>query len=47
MEERGKEVKNAEDGEKRALKAQEWFGSVGTRVGEVRGKARLGEESVI
>jgi mitofusin len=47
MEERGKEVKNAEDGEKRALKAQEWFGSVGTRVGEVRGKARLGEESAI
>ncbi|KAJ7801894.1 P-loop containing nucleoside triphosphate hydrolase protein [Mycena olivaceomarginata] len=45
--ERGKEVKNAEDGEKRALKAQEWFGSVGTRVGEVRGKARLGEESVV
>ncbi|KAJ6581350.1 hypothetical protein B0H19DRAFT_1251582 [Mycena capillaripes] len=47
MEERGKEVKNAEEGEKRALKAQEWFGSVGTRVGEVRGKARLGEESAI
>ncbi|KAF7370742.1 Transmembrane GTPase [Mycena sanguinolenta] len=47
MEERGKEVKNAEEGEKRALKAQEWFGSVGSRVGEVRGKARLGEESVI
>ncbi|KAK7030768.1 transmembrane GTPase [Favolaschia claudopus] len=47
MEERGKEVKNAEEGEKRALKAQEWFGSVGDRVGEVRGKARLGEESAI
>ncbi|KAJ7115808.1 hypothetical protein C8R44DRAFT_832675 [Mycena epipterygia] len=47
MEERGKEVKNAEESEKRALKAQEWFGSVGDRVGEVRGKARLGEESAI
>ncbi|KAJ7245141.1 hypothetical protein B0H12DRAFT_1187679 [Mycena haematopus] len=47
MEERGKEVKNAEEGEKRALKAQEWFGSVGSRVGEVRGKARLGEESAV
>ncbi|KAJ7043458.1 hypothetical protein C8F04DRAFT_943858 [Mycena alexandri] len=45
MEERGKEVKNAEEGEKRALKAQEWFGTVGTRVGEVRMTARLGEES--
>ncbi|KAJ6518644.1 hypothetical protein C8R45DRAFT_851039 [Mycena sanguinolenta] len=47
MEERGKEVKNAEEGEKRALKAQEWFDSVGSRVDEVRGKARLGEESAI
>ncbi|KAJ7155566.1 P-loop containing nucleoside triphosphate hydrolase protein [Mycena crocata] len=47
MEERGKEVRNAEADEKRALKAQEWFGSVGDRVGEVRGKARLGEESAI
>ncbi|KAJ6474609.1 hypothetical protein C8R47DRAFT_1053265 [Mycena vitilis] len=47
MEERGKEVKIAEEGEKRALKAQEWFGSVGERVGEVRGKARLGEESAV
>ncbi|KAJ6621327.1 hypothetical protein B0H10DRAFT_1790275 [Mycena sp. CBHHK59/15] len=47
MEERGKKVKNAEEGETRALKAQEWFGSVGNRVGEVRGKARLGQESAI
>jgi mitofusin len=47
MEERSKEVRNAEEGEKRALKAQEWFGSVGERVGEVRGKARLGEEAAI
>ncbi|KAJ7224405.1 hypothetical protein GGX14DRAFT_650197 [Mycena pura] len=47
MEERGKEVKNAEEGEKRALKAQEWFCTVGKRIGEVRGKARLGEVSAI
>jgi mitofusin len=47
MEERGKEVRNAEEGEKRAFKAQEWFGNVGVRVGEVRGTARLGEESAI
>nr|GAT42991.1 transmembrane GTPase [Mycena chlorophos] len=43
MDERGKEVRNAEEGEKRALKAQEWFTSVGVRVGEVRENARLGE----
>jgi len=47
MEERGKEVRNAEEGEQRALKAQKWFGSVGDRIGEVRGKARLGEESAL
>jgi len=47
MEERGKEVKNAEEGEKRALKAQEWFCTVGERIGEVRGTARLGEVSAI
>ncbi|KAJ7077892.1 hypothetical protein B0H15DRAFT_892454 [Mycena belliarum] len=47
MEERAKEVKNAEDGEKRALKAQDWFAGVGDRVVEVRVQARLGEESAI
>ncbi|KAJ7695168.1 hypothetical protein B0H17DRAFT_930955 [Mycena rosella] len=47
MEERVKEVRNAEEGEKRALKAQEWFGSVGDRVGVVRVNARLGEESAV
>ncbi|KAJ6591724.1 hypothetical protein DFH09DRAFT_182625 [Mycena vulgaris] len=47
MEERAKEVKSAEEGEKRALKAQEWFGSVGDRVADVRVNARLGEESAV
>ncbi|KAJ7504535.1 hypothetical protein B0H11DRAFT_1905737 [Mycena galericulata] len=47
MEERSTEVRNAEAGEKRALKAQEWFGSVGERVGDVRSTARLGEEVAI
>ncbi|KAJ7767438.1 transmembrane GTPase fzo1 [Mycena maculata] len=47
MEERNTEVRNAEAGEKRALKAQEYFGSVGERVGAVRGTARLGEETAV
>ncbi|KAF7294437.1 Transmembrane GTPase [Mycena kentingensis (nom. inval.)] len=47
MEERGKEVKSAEESEKRALKAQEWFNTVGVRIEEVRGTARLGEASVV
>ncbi|KAJ7050472.1 hypothetical protein C8F01DRAFT_1067661 [Mycena amicta] len=47
MEERGKEVKSAEESEKRALKAQEWFNTVGVRVGEVRGNAQFGEASTI
>ncbi|KAF7309680.1 Transmembrane GTPase [Mycena indigotica] len=47
MEERGKEVKNAEENEKRALKAQEWFASVGERVGNVRVNARFGEVSAV
>ncbi|CAK5273920.1 unnamed protein product [Mycena citricolor] len=47
MEERGKEVKNAEDSEKRALKAQAWFTDVSDRVAAVRATAHLGEECAI
>lgn len=41
MEERSKEVKGAEEMEKKALRAQEWFGEVGRRTGEVRSGAKL------
>ncbi|KAF9468687.1 transmembrane GTPase fzo1 [Collybia nuda] len=36
MEERGKEVKGAEEMEKKASRAKEWFGDVRKRTGEVR-----------
>jgi mitofusin 2 len=36
MEERSKEVKGAEEMEKRAIRAKEWFGSVGERTGAFR-----------
>lgn len=43
MEERCKEVKGAEETEKRAKRAKEWFGDVGRRTGEIRANAKLGE----
>lgn len=45
MEERGKEVKGAEETEKRAARAKEWFVDIGRRTGEIRVGARLGEEA--
>lgn len=41
MEERSKEVKGAEEMEKRAVKAKEWFGNVGERTGAIRAEAKL------
>ena len=41
MEERSKEVKGAEEMEKRAVKAKEWFGTVGERTGAIRTEAKL------
>lgn len=41
MEERSKEVKGAEEMEKKALRAKEWFGDVGHRTGEIRVGAGL------
>ena len=41
MEERSKEVKGAEEMERRAVKAKEWFGSVGERTGVIRAEAKL------
>ncbi|KAG5634516.1 hypothetical protein DXG03_005856 [Asterophora parasitica] len=43
MEERGKEVKGAEEMEKKALRAKEWFGDVGRRTGEIRAGAGLAD----
>lgn len=42
MEERGKEVKGAEEMEKKSQRAKEWFGDIGKRTGEIRVNARLG-----
>ena len=42
LEERGKEVKAAEEVVRRAGRAKEWFGDVGRRTGEVRVGAALG-----
>ncbi|KAG6841104.1 hypothetical protein C0991_001792 [Blastosporella zonata] len=41
MEERSKEVKGAEEMERKALRAKEWFGDVGRRTGEIRNGAEL------
>jgi len=41
MEERSKEVKGAEEMEKRAVKAKQWFGHVGERTGAIRAQAKL------
>ncbi|KAF8158466.1 transmembrane GTPase fzo1 [Crassisporium funariophilum] len=41
MEERAKEVKGAEEMEKRSSKAKEWFGSVGERTAGIREDAKL------
>jgi len=41
MEERGKEVKGAEEMEKKAKRAKEYFGQVGQRTGEVRVNGHL------
>ncbi|KIM42985.1 hypothetical protein M413DRAFT_26200 [Hebeloma cylindrosporum] len=41
MEERSKEVKGAEEMEKRAVRAKEWFGNVGERTGAIRADANL------
>lgn len=41
MEERAKEVKGAEEKEKRSLKAKEWFTDVSVRTSEIRVSARL------
>ncbi|KAG6919617.1 hypothetical protein DXG01_003481 [Tephrocybe rancida] len=41
MEERSKEVKGAEEMERKALRAKEWFGDVGRRTGEIRAGAEL------
>ncbi|KAF8073521.1 transmembrane GTPase fzo1 [Lyophyllum atratum] len=45
MEERSKEVKAAEETEKKALRAKEWFGDVGRRTGEIRVGAELASEA--
>ncbi|KAL0960906.1 hypothetical protein HGRIS_005915 [Hohenbuehelia grisea] len=44
LEERGREVKGAEEMERRARRAKEWFGEVVTRTVEARGLATMGEE---
>ena len=41
MEERSKEVKGAEEMEKKSIRAKEWFGSVGERTGAIRAEAKL------
>ncbi|KDR82442.1 hypothetical protein GALMADRAFT_237766 [Galerina marginata CBS 339.88] len=41
MEERSKEVKGAEEMEKRSLRAKEWFGGVGEKTAKIREDARL------
>jgi mitofusin len=41
MEERSKEVKGAEEMERRAVKAKQWFGNVGERTGAIRAEAKL------
>ncbi|KAF9485807.1 transmembrane GTPase fzo1 [Pholiota conissans] len=41
MEERSKEVKGAEEMEKRSLRAKEWFGGVVEKAGAIRGEAKL------
>jgi len=41
MEERSKEVKGAEEMERRSLKAKEWFGNVGEKTGGIRETAKL------
>jgi len=41
MDERGREVKGAEEMEKRAGRAVEWFTEVGQRTGAVRSTAGL------
>ncbi len=41
MEERSKEVKGAEEMEKRSLRAKEWFNGVIERTGAIRQDARL------
>ena len=45
MEERGKEVKGAEEMERKASRAKDWFGNVGERTGEIRAGARLGDDA--
>lgn len=44
MEERGREVRNAEEGEKRATRAKEWFGEVEKRVDDIRTHGNLMKE---
>ncbi|KAF9027533.1 transmembrane GTPase fzo1 [Hymenopellis radicata] len=44
MEERGKEVKSAEETEKRAVRAKEWFTDVSKKTAEVRVTAELGKD---
>ncbi|KAF9562659.1 transmembrane GTPase fzo1 [Agrocybe pediades] len=41
MEERSKEVKGAEEMERKSLKAKEWFNGVGQRTGAIREEAKL------
>jgi len=41
MEESSKEVKGAEEMEKNAVRAKEWFGIVGERTGAIRAEAKL------
>ncbi|KAF8879504.1 hypothetical protein BD779DRAFT_1446933 [Infundibulicybe gibba] len=45
MEERGKEVKGAEDMEKKASRAKEWFGSVSDRTSTIRAEAGIGADA--
>ncbi|GLB38178.1 putative TRAFAC class dynamin-like GTPase superfamily, dynamin Fzo YdjA family protein [Lyophyllum shimeji] len=45
MEERSREVKGAEEMERKALRAKEWFGDVGRRTGEIRVEANLANEA--
>ncbi|KAF8889215.1 hypothetical protein CPB85DRAFT_1333897 [Mucidula mucida] len=44
MEERGKEVRSAEETEKRAVRAKEWFTDVSKKTAEVRVTAELGKD---
>jgi mitofusin len=47
MEERGKEVRGAEEMEKKAGRAYEWFVEVQERTGDVRMAAKLGSENLL